>query len=62
MIVIKYFAWFFLVIIWNYGFPNVSPILDIIIAILLRHIFDIFKFFNKLLFFIFFNISRYKEK
>ena len=28
-------AWLFLVCIWNFGWPNVSPIADVIIAIIL---------------------------
>jgi len=30
-----YFFWFTSVIIWNFGFPNASPIADVIVAILL---------------------------
>ena len=30
-----YLTWLVLVIIWNYGFPDVKPIADVIIAILL---------------------------
>ena len=38
---IKYLAWLFGVIIWNYGFPGAIPICDVGVAILLKHIFDI---------------------
>ena len=30
-----YIIWFICVIIWNFGFPNATPIEDVIIAILL---------------------------
>jgi hypothetical protein len=30
-----YFFWLTSVIIWNFGFPNASPIADVIVAILL---------------------------
>jgi|TARA_B110000240_G_scaffold613_1_gene609 hypothetical protein len=30
-----WFLWFILVIIWNYGWPNVDPIYDVIIAVAL---------------------------
>ena len=33
--VIVWFVWFFLVIIWNYGYPEASPFLDVLVAILL---------------------------
>mgnify|MGYP001206887712 FL=1 len=37
----KYFVWLLGVIIWNYGFPGATPIYDVGVAILLKHIFDI---------------------
>ncbi len=30
-----YIIWLIGVVLWNFGFPNASPILDVIIAILL---------------------------
>ena len=30
-----YFIWLFGVIAWNFGFPNATPIADVIMAILL---------------------------
>lgn len=27
--------WLILVVLWNYGFPNVAPIADVIVAIIL---------------------------
>ena len=33
-----YVIWLIGVIIWNFGFPNASPIADIIVAILLSFI------------------------
>ena len=34
----KYVLWVLGVIIWNFGFPIVHPIYDVIMAILLKHI------------------------
>ena len=34
----KYVLWVLGVIIWNYGFPIVPPLYDVIMAILLKHI------------------------
>ena len=30
-----YFIWLLGVILWNYGFPNASPLADVLIAIIL---------------------------
>tara|TARA_Y100000741_G_scaffold302950_1_gene244722 strand:+ start:82 stop:234 length:153 start_codon:yes stop_codon:yes gene_type:complete len=30
-----YAAWLFGVILWNYGFPNASPLEDVLVAIIL---------------------------
>ena len=27
--------WFLLIILWNYGFPNASPFLDVLVAVIL---------------------------
>jgi len=32
---IIWLIWFFLVILWNYGYPEASPFLDVLIAVLL---------------------------
>ena len=32
---IIWFAWVVLVVLWNYGYPEASPFLDVLIAILL---------------------------
>ena len=37
----KYFIWILSVIIWNYLFPNAEPIYDVLMAIILKHIFDL---------------------
>ncbi len=34
----KYVLWVLGVIIWNYGFPIVPPLYDVIMAMLLKHI------------------------
>ena len=33
--IIIWIIWFFLVIIWNYGYPVASPFLDVLVALLL---------------------------
>ena len=35
MNLIIWLIWFILVIIWNYGFPEASPFLDVLVAVLL---------------------------
>ena len=36
-------VWFLLVILWNYGFPNASPFLDVLIAVILSLLMIIYK-------------------
>ena len=33
--IIFWFIWFFMVIIWNYGYPAASPFLDVLVAVIL---------------------------
>ena len=33
--IIFWFIWFFLVFIWNYGYPEASPFFDVLVAVLL---------------------------
>ena len=40
---INWFAWFILVILWNYGFPNATPLQDVIVAVILSILFIIIK-------------------
>jgi len=35
--------WLVLVIIWNYGWPNVHPISDVVVAVILSLLFIIIK-------------------
>tara|TARA_Y100000766_G_C18886515_1_gene596173 strand:+ start:1331 stop:1480 length:150 start_codon:yes stop_codon:yes gene_type:complete len=35
--------WLVLVIIWNYGWPNVHPIADVVVAVILSLLFMIIK-------------------
>ncbi len=46
--IISWFIWFILVIIWNYGYPAATPLLDVLAAVLLS-ILNIFvlKFFKR---------------
>ena len=30
-----WFGWLFFVILWNYGYPEASPFLDVLVAVLL---------------------------
>ena len=38
---INWFAWLILVILWNYGFPNATPLQDVIVAVILSILFMI---------------------
>ncbi len=33
--IINWFAWLVLVIFWNYGYPEASPFLDVMVAVML---------------------------
>tara|TARA_Y100001970_G_C13506324_1_gene496157 strand:- start:352 stop:507 length:156 start_codon:yes stop_codon:yes gene_type:complete len=33
--VISWIAWLILVIFWNYGYPEASPFLDVLVAVIL---------------------------
>ncbi len=44
----KYFIWILSVIIWNYLFPNAEPIYDVLMAIILKHIFDLKNLYSRL--------------
>tara|TARA_B100001248_G_scaffold80284_1_gene58290 strand:- start:336 stop:527 length:192 start_codon:yes stop_codon:yes gene_type:complete len=38
---INWFAWLVLVILWNYGFPNATPLQDVLVAVILSVLFII---------------------
>ena len=38
---INWFAWFVLVILWNYGFPKATPLQDVLVAVILSVLFII---------------------
>ena len=38
---INWLAWLVLVILWNYGFPNTTPLQDVIVAVILSILFII---------------------
>ena len=42
---IHWLAWLVLVILWNYGFPNATPLQDVLVAVILS---VLFKIINKL--------------
>ncbi len=41
--ILQWFLWLFLVVIWNYGFPEAQPLADVVIAIILSIIFILIK-------------------
>ncbi len=41
---LSWLAWLILVIFWNYGFPEASPLQDVIVAVFLSLLFIIMKF------------------
>ena len=44
---INWFAWLVLVILWNYGFPNATPLQDVLVAVILSVLFIIIKKVNQ---------------
>ncbi len=40
---IEWLIWLFLVILWNYGYPDATPFYDVLVAIILSLIFIIIK-------------------
>ena len=40
---INWLLWLLLVILWNYGFPNATPLQDVIVAVILSILFIIIK-------------------
>jgi len=38
---INWLVWLFLVILWNYGFPDASPFQDVLVAVILSVLFII---------------------
>ena len=40
---IEWFIWLFLVILWNYGYPEAVPFYDVLIAVILSLIFILIK-------------------
>ena len=38
---INWFAWLVLVILWNYGYPNATPLQDVLVAVILSVLFII---------------------
>jgi len=40
---INWLAWLVLVILWNFGFPNATPLQDVIVAVILSILFIIIK-------------------
>ena len=43
---INWVAWLILVILWNYGFPQASPLQDVIVAVFLSFLFIIIAMFQ----------------
>ena len=40
---INWLGWLALVILWNYGYPNATPLQDVIVAVILSILFIIIK-------------------
>ena len=40
---VNWAAWLILVILWNYGFPNATPLQDVLVAVILSILFIIIK-------------------
>ena len=40
---INWLVWLALVILWNYGFPNATPLQDVLVAVILSVLFIIIK-------------------
>ena len=38
---INWLAWLVLVVLWNYGFPNATPLQDVLVAVILSILFII---------------------
>ena len=38
---VNWAAWLILVILWNYGFPNATPLQDVLVAVILSILFMI---------------------
>jgi|TARA_X000001036_G_scaffold322036_1_gene300475 hypothetical protein len=38
---INWLAWLALVVLWNYGFPNATPLQDVLVAVILSILFII---------------------
>jgi hypothetical protein len=43
---INWLAWLVLVILWNYGYPNASPLQDVLVAVILSILFTIIHLFQ----------------
>jgi len=44
---INWYIWLFLVVIWNYGYPNATPLEDVLVAAILSIIFIVIKKIKK---------------
>ena len=43
---VNWAAWLILVILWNYGFPNATPLQDVLVAVILSILFMIIEKFQ----------------
>ena len=41
---LNWFVWLILVIIWNYGFPDATPLQDVLVAVILSLLFIIINY------------------
>jgi hypothetical protein len=40
---VNWFAWLILIILWNFGYPNATPLQDVLVAVILSILFIIIK-------------------
>ena len=43
---VNWLAWLVLIILWNYGFPNATPLQDVLVAVILSVLFIIINKFQ----------------
>tara|TARA_B100000035_G_C21013064_1_gene560536 strand:- start:359 stop:547 length:189 start_codon:yes stop_codon:yes gene_type:complete len=43
---INWFIWLIFIILWNYGFPNATPLQDVLVAVFLSILFIIIKMYQ----------------
>ena len=44
---LKYILWIIGIVAWNFGVPGAKPVYDVLAALFLKHIFDLYKIFSR---------------